>query len=145
MRYLAIAMGLFLFTGCTITHNVEPVVADTVIEKIYVKDNPQAHMKELVNELVAQIEMLGFASEKFAGNRPIDATHHMEYTANWAWDMAMYLTFFEAKLYAGETLIGEVSYDARKGGGNMGKFGKTGEKIEPLLTELLAGVKRAAQ
>ena len=38
--------------------------------------------------------------------------------------------------------IGEVEYDARKGGANMGKFGRTAEKIRPLLDELLKDVKR---
>ncbi len=142
MKSILLVIFVVFFSGCSITTNVTPVSDVAYIEKIYVQNNPDAHMKELVNELVSQIEKLGFQSEKYEGAKPVDSNHHLTYTANWAWDMAMYLTFFEAKLYEGEKLIGEVSYDARNGGGNMGKFGRTGEKIEPLLTELLASVER---
>lgn len=142
IKCISIVFLVVMLSACTISQNVSPVGDSIFIEKVYVKDNPKAHMKELVNELVTQIDELGFYSEKFEGNRPLDATHYIEYTANWAWDMAMYLTFFEAKLYDGAKLIGEVSYDARRGGGNMGKFGRTAEKIKPLLTELFEKVER---
>jgi hypothetical protein len=142
IKSISIVFLVVMLSACTISQNVSPVGEAIFIEKVYVKDNPKAHMKELVNELVTQIDELGFYSEKFEGNRPLDATHYLEYTANWAWDMAMYLTFFEAKLYDGGQLIGEVSYDARSGGGNMGKFGRTAEKIQPLLTELFEKVER---
>jgi hypothetical protein len=56
--------------------------------------------------------------------------------------MAMYLTYFHAKLYEDGRILGEVEYDAKMGGANMGKFGKTAEKIRPLLSELLQGVNR---
>ena len=39
-------------------------------------------------------------------------------------------------------LIGEVKYDAKNGGGSFNKFGKTADKIRPLLNELLSQVKR---
>jgi hypothetical protein len=63
----------------------------------------KAHMKELVNELVAQIDELGFYSEKFEDNRPLDATHYLEYTANWAWDMTMHLTFLKQSCMTGDS------------------------------------------
>jgi len=107
---------VMLVSACTINRSVSPVTDVTRIDKIYVQNNPKAHMKELVNELVSQIESLGFESEKYEGEKPVDAQHRLTYTANWAWDLAMYLTFFEAKLYQGDELIGEVSYDARRGG-----------------------------
>ena len=56
--------------------------------------------------------------------------------------MAMYLTYFRATLYENGRVLGEVEYDAKMGGGNMKKFGKTAEKIRPLLTELLGKVER---
>ena len=56
--------------------------------------------------------------------------------------MAMYLVYFRGTLYEDDRVLGEVEYDAKMGGGNMGKFGKTKEKIRPLLTELVSKVKR---
>lgn len=145
MKALLIIFSALLFTGCTISQNVTPVETGTSIEKIYVKNNQQVHMKELVNEVVTQVKDLGFESESYDGVRPTGALHYITYTGNWQWDVAMYLTYFQAKLYEDGKVLGEVEYDARSGGGNMGKFGRTAEKIRPLLTELLQNVKSPAQ
>lgn len=39
-------------------------------------------------------------------------------------------------------VLGRAEYDSRRGGANMGKFGKTAEKIRPLLMDLLSNVER---
>lgn len=101
-------------------------------------------MKGLHPELVAQLTALGFQVESFDTTRPKEATYWMTYTANWNWDMAMYLTYFQATLMEDWKVLGRAEYDARKGGGNMGKFGKTAEKIQPLLVDLFQNVKRGA-
>lgn len=141
MKKLLLILVVAILSGCTISSNVVPV-KEASIEKIFVKENDEVFMKELDNEIVSQIKKLGFESDSYQGKRPIEAKHYLTYTANWAWDLAMYLTFFEAKLYEDDTLIGEASYDARSGSGNMGKFGQTSEKIKPLLRDLLEKVAR---
>lgn len=135
---------LLVLSGCAISKHVVPVDSGTTISKIYVLENDRVHMKELVNEIVTQIESMGFESEKYSGDRPEGAKHYLTYTANWQWDMAMYLTYFRATLYEEGRVLGEVEYDAKMGGANMNKFGKTGEKISPLLLELLAKVDRGS-
>jgi len=131
-----------LTSGCAISQNVQPVDSNTRIEKIYVKENPEVHMAGLLPEIVTQLQELGFKSEAYAGDRPEGARHYITFTANWNWDMAMYLTYFRATLYDDGRVLGEVEYDAKMGGANMGKFGKTADKIRPLLAELLAKVER---
>jgi hypothetical protein len=101
-------------------------------------------MEGLHPEIVQQLTTLGFQVESFDTARPKEATYWMTYTANWAWDMAMYLTYFEAILMEDGRILGRVEYDARRGGGNMGKFGKTAEKIRPLFMELFQNVQREA-
>jgi len=59
------------------------------------------------------------------------------------WDMAMYLTYFHATLYEDGRVLGEVEYDAKMGGANFAKFGRTAEKIRPLLSELLQKADRS--
>ncbi len=142
--FILCALGLVL-SGCTISQNVDQVGTGTAISKIYVEDNEAVHMDALVDVIVAQLKELGFESEKYKGNLPEDAKHYLTFTANWQWDMAMYLTYFKVNLYEDGVILGDVVYDARKGGGNMGKFGKTAEKVQPLLDELLKNVKREGQ
>jgi hypothetical protein len=131
-----------LLSGCAISQNVVSVDSNVTISKIYVLENENVHMEELINELVEQLEEMGFSSESYKGDRPEGAKHYMTYTANWNWDLAMYLTYFRATLYEDGKMLGEVEYDAKMGGGNLGKFGRTAEKVRPLLEELLQKVKR---
>jgi hypothetical protein len=141
-KLLFLSVFLVMFSGCAISRSVTPVDSTASIRKIYVLNNEKVHMKELVNEVVDQLEELGFEYEAYSGDRPQDALHYLTYTGNWNWDMAMYLTYFRATLYEDGRVLGEVEYDAKMGGANMKKFGKTAEKIRPLMTELLEKVKR---
>lgn len=138
---LTLAATSALLSGC-IARKVVPVGSETAIEKIYVLHNKKVHMEEFIHELVSQLEQLGFQTGVYSGDRPADAKHYLIYTANWNWDVAMYLTYFRATLYENEQVLGEVEYDARKGGANMGKFGRAAEKIRPLLRDLLKNVRR---
>jgi hypothetical protein len=140
--YILLPLTALLFSGCRITQNVTPVELGVPIRKVYVLENDEVLMEGLLGELLQQIRDNGIDAETYTGRRPVDAKHHVTYTANWAWDMAMYLTYFHITLYEGDRVIGEADYDAKHGGANMGKFGKTKEKIRPLLQELFENVSR---
>lgn len=136
---------LIAFTsGCTITQKVTPVETSPAISTIYLQKNPNVHMEGLHPEITQQLTTLGFKVASFDTTRPADARYWMTYTANWQWDMAMYLTYFQITLMDDGKVLGRAEYDARKGGANMGKFGKTAEKIRPLLIDLLQNVKRGS-
>lgn len=142
---IIIALGTLivsLLSGCAISQNVMPVDSDVVIHKVYVLENDRVHMERLIDEIVSQLEELGFESEAYAGDRPDEAKHYLTFSANWNWDVAMYLTYFKATLYEDGRVLGEVEYDAKMGGANMNKFGKTANKIRPLLEELFQKVER---
>jgi hypothetical protein len=142
MKKLIILSFIFLISGCSISKNVNPVDSTVSIKKIYVLNNESVHMKELVNEIVSQVKEQGFESESYSGDRPSNASHYITYTANWTWDIAMYLTYFKATLYEDGRVLGDVEYDSKMGGANLEKFGPTAEKIRPLLAKLLAKVQR---
>lgn len=99
-------------------------------------------MDEFHPELVSQIEQLGFKVESFDKVRPKSTPYHLVYTANWQWDLAVYLTYFQAIVMKDGKKIGEVEYDARQGSGRMDKFGGTADKIRPLLIDLFNNVER---
>ncbi|WP_414665205.1 Sbal_3080 family lipoprotein [Horticoccus sp. 23ND18S-11] len=139
---LLAALLVTITSGCAIVQKVSPIESSPTISTIYIQKNPNVHMEGLLPEMVQQLTTLGFKVETFDTERPKDATHWMIFTANWQWDMAMYLTYFKATLMEDGKILGSAEYDARKGGGNMGKFGKTAEKIRPLLIELFQNAKR---
>ncbi len=128
-------------TGCAISRHVVPVESNAQVEKIYVLHNERVHMEGINPALVEIFQSLGFESELYYGDRPAGALHTFTFTANWTWDMAMYLTYFRGTLLEDGRVIGEVEYDARSGGSNMSKFGSTESKIEPLIAEMLERVR----
>lgn len=133
-------LGVIL-SGCTITQNVRPMAEAVAIDVLYIEENPATHMAALLPEMVNHLRASGFNVEVVAqGGSPIDA-YYMTYTANWRWDMAMYLYYFKATLVRKGQVLAEAEYDARSGGGSPNKFGATMDKIRPLLDEMLANAR----
>lgn len=126
---------VLVLTGCSITTSVKPV-GEGKVTGLCIKKNPRVHMEGFLPELEVQIRSHGVATRTFESELPADCRQHMEYTANWKWDMAMYLEYAELRVYENSNLIGEAIYNARMGGANMSKFGHTKEKLKPLVDEL---------
>lgn len=130
------ATALVLLAGCSITQSVKEVAATRPLTELCIVENDKVHMSGFLPELSKQIEALGIKTRVVAGAVPPGCRHHLTYTANWAWDLAMYLTFAELTVHEGDTIIGTANYDARSGGGNMGKFGPTSEKLQLIVKPL---------
>jgi len=131
--------GFLALTGCSIKQSVDHSQTATMpISRIYVEANERVHMEGLLPEIVTQLEDMGYAVETYPeGERPSNAVHYMTFTANWRWDMAMYLYYFRAMLFEKGVLLGEAEYDASMGGMSFDKFGRTADKVRPLLEGLL--------
>jgi hypothetical protein len=141
VRALAFLLLALALSGCSITKSIDPIKAE--VSQVCVLDNPKVLMDEFQPELQRQIEEKGFPTKAYRGARPADCSHHLEYTANWQWDMAMYLTYAEMRVYDRKGLAGQAVYNARNGGGRLDKFGRTAEKIRPLIDELFGFATRA--
>lgn len=141
-RLIFIIIAISLMAGCAISKNVVPIDSDHEIDKIYVRYSDDVHMEGINDEFVSQFQSLGFDAELYKGDTPDEARHTFIFTANWAWDLAMYLTYFHGTLYEEGRMLGEAEYDARSGGSNFSKFGPTASKLKPLLTEMMHKVQR---
>lgn len=136
---LILITSVVMVSGCSITQSVDPV-HETQISNVCVQKNAKVMMGEFEPEVRRQIEAKGIRTSTYSGNRPYNCRHSLEYTANWQWDLAMYLSFAELRVYEDSQLAGKAVYDARRGGGRMDKFGTTAAKIEPLIDELFDSV-----
>lgn len=63
---------------------------------------------------------------------PITST----YSANWRWDMALYMAYADITVYNNGKPAGKATYDSTRGGGNMSKFIDAKKKIVELVTQL---------
>lgn len=124
-----------LVGACSISTTVRPV-ADVKITDLCIQFNPAVSQEGFLPELRKQIEGYGVKTSVFNGDVPAECRYHMTYTANWRWDMALYLFYAEVKVFEGRNQLGEGVYDARMGGANMSKFGPTAEKLRTITAPL---------
>lgn len=135
MAGLLPALSVLFAAGCSISQNVRPVNAPD-IATICIKHNAETFMSDFEGELKAQVDAKGIKARVYVGDVPAECRYRLEYTANWHWDLAMYLVYADLRVYDRDLLIGEANYDSRGGGFNLGKFGHTSEKLKPLVEQL---------
>lgn len=127
-----------VLAGCSITSTIRSVAGEP-ITMVCIRQNPAVHMAGFLPELQSQIEGLGIKTRVFEGEPPAGCKYLLEYVANWQWDLAMYLSFAELRVYRDRNLIGEAVYNARHGGARLDKFGPTSSKLKGLTEELFRG------
>ncbi len=140
MRTTLLLVALVLLQGCTIDQKVS-CVADKRITRVTIIENPTVK-STFLDAVKAAAEKQGVATEVSPSSAlPKDYPYAMTYTANWTWDITMYLVYAEINVYQQGEEIGKAIYDARRGGYNMGKFVNAEEKVHELVGELFTGQK----
>ena len=130
----AVALASIL-AGCAISQTVRPVgQLDTkqicVIENLRVRDGFQEAYK-------AALIQKGYAVKVLPDTAPLTACPVTStYSANWRWDLGMYLSYAQINVYKNGSPIGLAWYDATRGSANMGKFINAQNKIDELVGQL---------
>jgi len=136
-RQAPIAM-LLLLAGCGgIEQKVKPItIADGEPREICVVENTAVRLNFLdayKGSLAKRNFTVRVLPEGSAvGTCPLTST----YTANWNWDLALYLTFVDMKVYRNNHLEAEAVYDSLKAGLDTNKFVDGGAKIQELTDKL---------
>ncbi len=136
MKKILLAATAVTAAGCAIHQTVSPV-APLQVTEVCVVENP-AVMYDFLGALQKALAARGYAVRKLPQGSalrecPVTAT----YTANWRWDLAMYMAYAEIRVFRDGAPAGEAVYDALGGGGNLGKFINAEEKIRELVNGLL--------
>jgi len=124
-----------LLSGCAIHQTIEPASA-VVSGEICIIDNPDVR-ETFLDIYRRELEKKGFRTRVI----PVTATHFdcpqvSRYTANWRWDIAMYMAFAEISIYEDGKRVGRVVYDSLQGDFNVGKYGHAETKIVELVDQL---------
>lgn len=125
-----------LLTACSITQNVEP--AQLVSQQpLCIIENPNVR-QGFLNEYAAALTDKGIPHQIVnARTVPASCEWTSTYTASWTWDLALYMSYAEIKVFHRGQLDGEAIYDSRRGGGNLSKFIDAEEKVRELVNELI--------
>ena len=132
-RLLAfLAVCAFFTTSCKIAQDIQPVTVD--VREIAVIDNPQVLRDDFGAALESELRGLGIQVNRLPQDAtPKDSEFVLTYTANWSWDLAMYLCYAELRVFQKGQPIASAVYDSRFGSANMNKFVKAGTKLRELV------------
>lgn len=133
----AIVAALAL-SGCAIHQVVQPV-AHFDQKDVCVVENP-AVKYDFLPALKNAIGARGYTVRQLPANAALNACPiTVTYTANWRWDLAMYMAYADITVYQDAKPSGKATYDATRGGSNMNKFIKADQKIAELVKQLFPG------
>ena len=135
MKSLPLVLIGLLVSGCTISQRIEPVPPLSTAE-ICIIENPDVRegfietYRRVLESKNFQIKMLPKTAT------PRDCRQASTYTANWRWDLLLYLAFVDINVFADGKSVGRAIYDSLGGSGNMSKFINAEKKITELVDQL---------
>lgn len=130
--------------ACTITQVANPVAKEVVAAKplsIALVQNTAVRMSGFHGELQRALERRGFKVEtKPMGTDLAGLPLAMTYTANWSWDMDLYMSYAQLDVYRKGVKAGDAVYDSRGGGLHAAKFIDADRKADELVGEIFPGL-----
>ncbi|APA66567.1 Sbal_3080 family lipoprotein [Janthinobacterium sp. 1_2014MBL_MicDiv] len=137
-KIVLFAAVMFLFTGCAIHQTVKPV-GNFATKEVCILNNPDVRVGFMVAYKRA-LEGKGYVARQLPVTASIiECPLTSTYTANWRWDLAMYMHYANIKVYNNGKVVGEAVYDAKRAGLNTGKFIDADQKIGELVNQLFPG------
>lgn len=134
-RLACVSLALFALSGCAIRQTVKPVERlDSKTVCLVQNGNVRATFIDAYERALSNkgYEVKRLAPDASLLECPVIST----YTATWRWDLAMYMSYAEIIVYKDAKPSGKATYDATRGGGNMGKFIGADKKITELVDQL---------
>ncbi|MDQ2077821.1 Sbal_3080 family lipoprotein [Marinimicrobium sp. ABcell2] len=135
-KIIALGAIVIFMTACSIKQTLEPAQlasdADVcVVNNPKVRDGVLSAMSDVLAEKGVAYRIV--ESDESAAS----CDWRIKYTANWHWDLAVYMTYVRIDVYYKESLEGFAEYDSRRGGGRLDKFIDADAKIRELVEELI--------
>jgi len=135
---ILMSFNVLILSACSIKQEVHSVNADIVsagAQSIALIRNDSVRFTEFHNSVAQSLQRCGFIVETLAqGTNYESLPLAMTYTANWSWDMDLYLSYARLEVYQFGKKIGDGVYDSTGGGGLIfSKFIKANEKVDQLV------------
>lgn len=137
-------VGLFL-SACSIRQDVTPSTEQIETDEICIVNNP-AVRHGFLEAMQKTLADRGYKPMVFnKDDKDLDACkYNIIYTANWRWDLAMYMSYAKIDVIHNNRVIAAALYDANHGGGNPKKWIKGDNKVNELVSQMFP-LKNGAQ
>lgn len=136
IRIVALVGVVALLSACAIHQNIDPV-EDEMIKEICVVNN-EAVRENFLTALTEAIEENGISTRVVQEFEADSCPYKVTYTANWSWDVTIYLVYANIRVWKGNQKIGESEYDSSEGGARLDKFVNAENKVHELVDGLFA-------
>jgi hypothetical protein len=126
-------------SGCT-SVNVKPVVNVSEIKQVCIRDSPdQCFVGDMLQVIIDGFNRNGISTQIYSANENQNGCEYrLTYMCNQTWDMAMYMTHAELRLFHGREQVGYAQYHLTGDGGlSLMKWQGTKTKMDPVIDELL--------
>ncbi|MEO1494369.1 MAG: Sbal_3080 family lipoprotein [Pseudomonadota bacterium] len=134
MRLIATSLLLAALGACGTSNTIVDAPTGDRITKVCIKVNTAVAQEGFLPEVVRQIEARGVETARYVDEVLEACPVRMSYTANWKWDLALFLSYAEFALTRDGQPVGRATYTATQWSSD--KFGPTAEKIQPLIAQL---------
>jgi len=136
MKKVFVIVAAIVLSGCSIKQVVEKAEMPKeellcIVENKDVRAGFLKEFKRVLSHKSIAYKMIN------AYSVPSECQWTATYDARWTWDLALYMSYAEIKVFNNGNLDGKATYDSTKGGANMGKFIDAETKIRELMNELL--------
>jgi hypothetical protein len=136
--FAAAAVACVAVTGCAIHQTVKPV-QQVEGRQVCIIQNP-AVRPGFAEAYRRSLSAKGYAVRELPPNAAItECPVTSTYSARWQWDLALYMSYAELRVFSNGRPAGEALYDSQRGGANMSKFIEADKKVDELVNQLFPG------
>jgi len=130
-------LAMLSVTGCSIKQNIKPVSLSAELAP-EICAIPATGLRAGFNTTYQQLlRDKGFNVRQLAaGSSPNRCSLSTTYTGIWRWDLLLYMSYADIRVYEHGRQVGHAEYDARWGGGRPDKFISAENKIAELTHQL---------
>jgi len=138
-RLISASTLFLLLAGCSISQTVKPV-EQLASRQVCIVENPAVTQQGFLATYRRVLIEKGYTVQLLPPSASITACPITStYTANWRWDLALYLAYADIKVFNNGQQAGQATYDSMSGAANMGKFIRGDAKIGELVNALFPG------
>lgn len=133
---LVVVAAVVVLVGCASPQQQINPVAKISVKQMCIVQNPQVSQAGFLDALQNAMRTKGFDVQLVsAATGTAACPQFVQYTANYRWDLALYLAYAEIKVYQDQREVGLARYDAMRVAGPS-KFIKGEEKVRELVGQL---------